>query len=77
MQNLVRKLIVALGMLGFASMIAVAQSWPQKPIRMIVPFPPGGGTDFVGSQNICRNDSAKRFSLKTAAARTVRLVCRR
>jgi len=48
MQNLVRKLIVALGMLGFASMIAVAQSWPQKPIRMIVPFPPGGGTDFVG-----------------------------
>jgi len=28
--------------------IAVAQSWPQKPIRMIVPFPPGGGTDFVG-----------------------------
>jgi tripartite-type tricarboxylate transporter receptor subunit TctC len=48
MQNLVRKLIVALGMLGFASVIAVAQSWPQKPIRMIVPFPPGGGTDFVG-----------------------------
>ena len=48
MQNLVRKLIVALGMLGFASTIAVAQSWPQKPIRMIVPFPPGGGTDFVG-----------------------------
>jgi len=48
MQNLVRKLIVALGMLGFASMIAVAQSWPQKPIKMIVPFPPGGGTDFVG-----------------------------
>ena len=48
MQNLVRKLIIALGMLGFASMIAVAQSWPQKPIRMIVPFPPGGGTDFVG-----------------------------
>src|SRR5437870_4813348 len=27
---------------------AAAQSWPQKPIRMIVPFPAGGGTDFIG-----------------------------
>jgi len=26
----------------------VAQSYPNKAIRMIVPFPPGGGVDFVG-----------------------------
>src|SRR5438046_4336233 len=30
---------VLLGSVGFA------QSWPQKPVRFIVPFPPGGATD--------------------------------
>jgi tripartite-type tricarboxylate transporter receptor subunit TctC len=26
---------------------ALAQAWPQRPIKMIVPFPAGGGTDFI------------------------------
>src|SRR5262249_39885703 len=26
---------------------AWAQAWPAKPIRMLVPFPPGGGVDYA------------------------------
>lgn len=32
---------------AFAAPVALAQKFPEKPIRFIVPFPPGGGNDIL------------------------------
>jgi tripartite-type tricarboxylate transporter receptor subunit TctC len=38
---------LALLALLFLPAVAAAQTWPAKPVRMLVPFPPGGGVDFA------------------------------
>jgi len=40
-------LIAALAALCFGAAPAVAQSWPSKPVRIVVPYPPGGANDIV------------------------------
>jgi tripartite-type tricarboxylate transporter receptor subunit TctC len=54
---MVRLLIALLSLVAFGAP-AHAQSYPAKPIRLIVPFPPGGGTDTVS--RIVANELAKQ-----------------
>jgi tripartite-type tricarboxylate transporter receptor subunit TctC len=42
------RIATAAALLGLAPVHAGAQTWPAKPVKMIVPFPAGGGTDFIG-----------------------------
>ena len=44
MPRIVRLLLTVLA-LASPGAGAEAQAWPDKPIRFIVPSPPGGGTD--------------------------------
>jgi tripartite-type tricarboxylate transporter receptor subunit TctC len=48
MAKMLPRLLVAAGALLALAGTAPAQDYPNKPIRLIIPFPPGGSNDVVG-----------------------------
>jgi tripartite-type tricarboxylate transporter receptor subunit TctC len=78
-----RKFVRVLGslvMLAASSLAAQAQEWPSKPVRMIVPFAPGGSTDVaarlvaeylsrsLGQQVVVENRTGANGNIGTEAA---------
>src|SRR5262249_6228894 len=48
MQTTHSLLLKAAGLLLALTTVAAAQDYPTKPVRLIIPFPPGGSNDVVG-----------------------------
>jgi tripartite-type tricarboxylate transporter receptor subunit TctC len=42
------RLLAAVVAAVFAGMPLASTAYPTKPVRMIIPFPPGGASDYVG-----------------------------
>ena len=77
-----RALVRRVALVGFVllAQAAQAQDWPQKPVRFIVPYPPGGGTDVIariiqeplsralGQQVVIENRGGAGGALGTEAA---------
>ena len=49
-------------LLTFAALGSMASTWPEKPMRMVVPFPAGGGTDIVARDVTNKLATASKWS---------------
>ena len=45
-----RRIFAGLALASVFVTTAHAQAWPNKPVRLVVPFPAGGGTDLIGRE---------------------------
>ena len=43
----VRVLVLGLAILGLVPLARAQTDWPSRPVRVVIPYPPGSGTDFI------------------------------
>jgi tripartite-type tricarboxylate transporter receptor subunit TctC len=60
--NISRRILTGLALASVFATSAHAQAWPNKPIRMVVPFPAGGGTDLIGREVTQRITEATKWA---------------
>ncbi len=65
MGTLSSRLFPACLLLGIAAGSSAAQPYPSKPLRFIIPFPPGGPTDLMG--RTASDRLAKAFNIQVVA----------
>jgi tripartite-type tricarboxylate transporter receptor subunit TctC len=58
MRMTVRSVLCALAVLALPATLAQAQTWPQRPVKFIVPFGPGAGAD-IGARLIAERLQAR------------------
>lgn len=47
MKHFLHSLLLSLGILMITAAPVAAQEWPARPVKVIIPYPPGGQTDIV------------------------------
>lgn len=61
--NIPRRILLGVALAAaFVSNVS-AQAWPNRPIRFVVPFPAGGGTDLIGREVTQKMTDATRWNI--------------
>ena len=61
--NIPRRILLGLALAATFATTASAQAWPNRPIRFVVPFPAGGGTDLIGRELTLRMIDATKWNI--------------
>jgi tripartite-type tricarboxylate transporter receptor subunit TctC len=57
-----RHILAGLALASVFITTAHAQAWPNRPLRLVVPFPAGGGTDLIGREVTQKITEATKWS---------------